>query len=177
MNRPPRSRTTIRQAVYYWKQLPTPTGPSEPREARLAARDVYLEKSFDGMWLGHMTLDPLSGAAVSEELCRLEQELFEADWARGQRRPGQRATVSDLARTPAQRRSDALVEMATRSRTAPAEGRRPVPLVSVLIDFPTLAGRVCELANGTVLPPGALLPWLDEATSSGSSSDQATGSR
>jgi hypothetical protein len=33
----------------------------------------------------------------------------------------------------------------------------------VLIDYPTLSGRVCELAHGTVLAPGALLPWLDEA--------------
>ena len=55
------------------------------------------------------------------------------------------------------------VEMATRSRTAPADGRRPAPLISVLVEFPTLAGRICELANGTVLTPGALLPLLDEA--------------
>ena len=54
--------------------------------------------------------------------------------------------------------------MAHRSRTAPADGRRPAPLVTVLVDFPTLAGRVCELANGTVVPPGALLPLLDDAT-------------
>ena len=151
------------KSVDYWKQLADPDGAEEDEEARRARRAVYLEKSFDGMWLGHMTLDPLSGAAVSEELCRLEQELFEADWAKASDDLGREPTVSDLARTPAQRRSDALVEMATRSRTAPAEGKRPVPLVSVLIDYPTLAGRVCELANGTVLAPGALLPWLDEA--------------
>ncbi len=28
---------------------------------------------------------------------------------------------------------------------------------------PTFAGRICELANGTVVSPGSLVPWLDEA--------------
>ena len=28
---------------------------------------------------------------------------------------------------------------------------------------PTFAGRICELANGTVLSPGSLLRWLDQA--------------
>jgi hypothetical protein len=53
--------------------------------------------------------------------------------------------------------------MAKRSRTAPANGKRPAPLISVLVDFPTLTGRICELANGTVLSPGALVPLLDQA--------------
>ena len=151
------------RAVSYWHQFADPDGTETSHEKRLAARDVYLEKSFDGTWLGHMTMDPLSGAAVSEELGRLEHELFEADWAEATERLGKEPTLSDLARTTGQRRCDALVEMATRSRTAPADGRRPAPLVSVLVDFPTLAGRICELANGTVLTPGALLPLLDEA--------------
>jgi Domain of unknown function (DUF222)/HNH endonuclease len=151
------------RAVSYWHQFADPDGVETSHEKRLAARDIYLEKSFGGMWLGHMTMDPLSGAAVSEELDRLEHELFEADWATAKERLGKEPSASDLERTPGQRRCDALVEMARRSRTAPADGRRPAPLISVLVDFPTLQGRICELANGTVLSPGALLPLLDEA--------------
>ncbi|HEY5250330.1 MAG TPA: HNH endonuclease signature motif containing protein, partial [Acidimicrobiales bacterium] len=117
----------------------------------------------DKMWLGGMTMDPLSGTVVSEELGRLEHELFEAEWAEVKARLGREPTVADLDRTPGQRRCDALAEMAKRSRTAPANGKRPAPLITVLVDFPTLAGRVCELANGTVVPPGALLSLLDEA--------------
>ena len=151
------------RAVSYWHQFADPDGTETSHEKRLAARDVYLEKSFDGMWLGHMTMDPLSGTAVSEELGRLEHELFEADWAEAKERLGKEPTACDLERTPGQRRCDALAEMARRSRTAPENGKRPAPLISVLVDYPTLAGRVCELANGTVLSPGALLPLLDEA--------------
>jgi hypothetical protein len=53
--------------------------------------------------------------------------------------------------------------MATRSRMAPVDGRRPGPLLSVLVGYETLNGRICELADGTVLAPGSLLPWLDSA--------------
>jgi hypothetical protein len=151
------------KAVSYWHQFADPDGTETSHEKRMAARGVYLEQSFDKMWLGHLTMDPLSGTAVSEELERLEHELFEAEWAKVKERLGREPTLSDLERTPGQRRCDALAEMAKRSRTAPAGGRRPAPLISVLVDFPTLAGRICELANGTVLPPGALLPLLDEA--------------
>jgi hypothetical protein len=28
---------------------------------------------------------------------------------------------------------------------------------------PTLSGRMCQLARGTVVTPGSLLPWLEEA--------------
>lgn len=151
------------KAVSYWHQFADPDGAETSHEKRLAARDVYLEQSFSDMWLGHLTMDPLTGAVVSEELSRLEHELFEAEWAEVKARLGREPTVSDLDRTPGQRRCDALAEMATRSRTAPEHGKRPAPLITVLVDFPTLAGRVCELANGTVLPPGALLPLLEEA--------------
>ena len=53
--------------------------------------------------------------------------------------------------------------MATRSRRAPADGVRPAPLFSVLVGYETLHGRICELENGTVLAPGALVPWLESA--------------
>ena len=124
---------------------------------------MYLEASFAGRWLGKITLDPIAGAIVGGELERLEGELFEADWAEARTELGRDPAVGELGRTPGQRRADALVEMATRSRTAPEGGRRPAPLFSVLVDYPTLAGRVCELAQGMAVTPGSLLPWLDAA--------------
>ncbi len=151
------------RAAAYWKQLADPDG-TEEESKRRDQRDVYLEASFRGMWFGKMTLDPVSGAIVSDELSRLEQELFEADWAQTRTRVGLEPNLIDLGRTPGQRRADALVKMATRSKTAPADGRRPTPLFSVLVDFETLSGRICELARSTVVSPGQLVPWLDEAT-------------
>jgi hypothetical protein len=75
---------------------------------------------------------------------------------------GSRTCAAHLSRTPAQRRHDALVEMARRARSA-ATGRPARPLFTVLVGYETLAGRVCELASGTVVTPGSLVPWLSEA--------------
>jgi hypothetical protein len=151
------------RAANYWRQLADPDGTEGEDERRRSRRDVYLSSSFGGMWLGKMTLDPISGSIVSEELERLERELFESDWADARSALGRDPTSADLSRTPGQRRADALVEMATRSRTAPSGARRPVPLFTVVIDYETLRGRVCELAQGTALAPGSLIPWLDKA--------------
>jgi hypothetical protein len=151
------------RALSYWKQLADPDGADSAEEERKASRHVFLEASFSGMWLGQMTLDPVSGSIVANELNRLEHALFEADCAEAKERLGRPARLDELARTSAQRRADALVEMATRSASAPAEGIRPAPLFSVFVGYETIYGRICELENGTVLAPSALTPWLDSA--------------
>ncbi len=149
--------------VEYWKQLADPDGTDRAAEARRTRRDAYLVRSVHGRWLGRLTLDPVSGAGVGNELHRLEQLLFEAEWAEARERLGREPTVADLPRTPGQRRADAFVEMARRSRTVPGDGRRPAPLFTVLVGYETLHGRICQLEDGTVVPPGELLDWLPGA--------------
>jgi len=150
-------------AVAYWAQLADPNGAEESDMERRARRDVFLAASLDGMWFGQMTFDSISGTIVSEEHQRLERQLFEEDWAKAAADLGRDPKIHELCRTSAQRRADALVEMATRSKIAPADGRRPEPLFSILVGFETMHGRICELASGQVVTPGALLPWLDGA--------------
>ena len=53
--------------------------------------------------------------------------------------------------------------MARRSAAAPSGARPPEPLFTVLVGYETFAGRICELADGTVVAPGALVRWLPEA--------------
>jgi Domain of unknown function (DUF222) len=152
------------RALAYWDQLADPDGTEEAAERRRARRDVSLAASISGMYLGQMTLDPISGSIVASELERIERELFKADWARAQETLGKDPAMDQLARTPAQRRADALVEMASRSSVVDATStRRPAPLFSVLVDWPTLSGRVCELAEGIVVSPGELVDWLSVA--------------
>jgi hypothetical protein len=151
------------RAMAYWRYYADPDGSEDQAEKQRDGRRLHLSQSFEGTWLGDLVLDPISGAIVSKELARIEQELFQADWAEAKQRLGEGVGVSDLARTPAQRRADALVEMARRSATAPADGKRPEPLFSVLVGYETFAGPICELANGTVVSPGSLVRWLDEA--------------
>jgi Domain of unknown function (DUF222) len=149
--------------VAYWGLRADPDGASESDMDRRTRRDVFLTSSVDGMWFGEMTLDPISGAIVSEELTRLEKELFESDWAKAREELGREPKPHELARTSAQRRADALIEMAARSRTAPVDGRRPRPLFSFLVGYESFRGRISQLAQGQVLSPDSLLGWLDGA--------------
>lgn len=150
----------------YWRQVHDPDGSERSARRRYQRRHLFLNQTLDGSWVLNGMLDPIAGAIVSEAIGRIEAELFELDWraANGERpRDPSRLRACDLMRTGAQRRADALVELARRAFAAPAGGRKPDPLVTVLIDYETFVGRVCELSNGTVVTPGQVLPVLTDA--------------
>jgi hypothetical protein len=147
----------------YWKQHADPQGAEEDDEERRHRRDAYFVQSVGGTWFGKATLDPISGQIVGGELDRLEKQLFEADWAAAKARLGRDPKLDELERSASQRRADALVEMATRSRSTPPGAQRPAPLFSVFVGYETLHGRICQMSAGGVLAPGTLLPWLDQA--------------
>jgi hypothetical protein len=150
-------------AVDYWEQHADQDGSEEAAEAKKDQRDVYLYPSPYG-YLGEMRFDPIGGAIVSKELKRIEEEFYKADWTEAKERLGREPRIDELARTAAQRRADAMIEMAVRSASTPAGARRPEPLFTVLIDYPTLFGRISQLEQGSVVTPGSLLSWLDTAT-------------
>ena len=130
----------------YWAQRVDPDGTDDDAEARRARRHLHLSRTFDGMWVLDGLLDPVSGAAVDTALRSISAGV---------------APTPDT--TPAQRRADALVELAHRALASPPGGRRPAPLVTILVGYETFAGRICELADGTVLAPSDVAALLDEA--------------
>ncbi|MGH2477758.1 MAG: DUF222 domain-containing protein, partial [Candidatus Limnocylindrales bacterium] len=151
------------RAVEYWRQCADPDGIEKDAAHDEALRRVHLSQGLRGT--GHLDglLTPPGRATLALALSRIEQELFDAELAAAWAEHGDAATSGHLTRTPAQRRHDALVEMAQRAVTAPAVGKRPQPLVSVLVGYETFKGRVCELADHTVITPGTVASLLDEA--------------
>ena len=138
------------RAIDYWKLLADRD--AADRDADVAREGRYLCVSAG--WLGEVkldgALDPVSGEIVRTELQRLCEELRLDDLRNG------------VTRTPRQRRADALVEMAKRSAAAPADGLRPRPLFTVLLGDDSFH-HLCELADGTVIAPGLLVPLLADA--------------
>ena len=149
------------KACAYWLRLNTPDDP-DPDKADRDHRHVALHDGLRGTGLLEGELTPVAKATVGGELDRLERELFEADWAAAKQLHGDATTVADLARTTRQRRHDALVEMATRSATVPAGGKRPRPRVSVLVGYEAFK-QMCELADGTLVSTATAASLLDEA--------------
>ena len=147
----------------YWSQLADPDGDDRNYHHTAARRRFHLSRSWHDLWYGDLVLDPIGGAIVARQLETIETEMFQADWAAARHRMGREPSIIDLDRDPGQRRADALVEMATRAGAAPLDGRRPEPLFTVLVGWETLNGRICQLADGNVIAPAALIPWLDQA--------------
>src|SRR5207237_1036406 len=85
------------------------------RRVRLGRGGVDLGESGEGMWFADGVRDAVSGEVISRALGRIEDELFEAEWAEAKARVGEAVCAGDLRRTPAQRRADAWVEMARRA--------------------------------------------------------------
>ena len=148
--------------VAYWLQRADPDGADESEQERRSRRRVSLDETFTGMFSGHMLLDPISGTVVAGELRRLERELFQSDWKQAKQRLGRDPLAGELERTSDQRRADALVEMAIRSATAPADGKRPRPLFTLVLGADKF-NHLCQLGNGRVVAPAGAVPWLGEA--------------
>jgi Domain of unknown function (DUF222) len=151
------------RAIEYWHQHADPDGVERDADHDEALRRVHLSPGMRGTGILDGMLTPLGYATVNEALRRVEQELFESDWAAARAEHGDAATACHLTRTPAQRRHDALVELAKRAVTAPTGGKRPKPLISVFVGYETFQGRICQLAGGTIVSPGTVASLLDEA--------------
>ncbi|HEV7758745.1 MAG TPA: DUF222 domain-containing protein [Acidimicrobiales bacterium] len=149
-------------AVRYWESVVDADGAEDQADVDFAARHLHLSETWRGNWGVDGQLDPLGGEEVNTELCRIEQELFRQDWKEAKALHGEDACLEHLARTPGQRRADALVEMARRSAARPADAAEPRPLLVVHLGDESLR-RLCELASGRVITPGRLVPLLDRA--------------
>ncbi len=139
------------QAVDYWMLSADEAGADTRAARRHARRGLTWRRERDGALVLRAVLDPVAAIAVDEELHRLEHQLYLAD----------QTNYSNQSRTPRQRSADAFVDMATRSATTRG-GRRPRPLISVLVGEATFA-HTCELAAGTVLTPSEIVPLLGDA--------------
>lgn len=140
----------------YWVRDHDPDG----AEPDAADNRLSLSKTFDGAWRVDGWLDPLTGTVVDTELRRLTDELFQADWRAACERHGTDSPTPDqLGRTPAQRRADALAEMARRSAVLPATHTTARISATVLLGEDSLR-QVCELLDGTVLHPADVARWL-----------------
>jgi len=105
--------------VDQWKRWANDALDEETERKDERARELHLARSFKNRGILKGVLTPLARSILSAELQRLERKLFDADWAEATERLGEgNVKASDLKRTSAQRRHDAMVWMAKRSGVA-----------------------------------------------------------
>ena len=156
------SFTEFAQAVSCWEAVNDRAGEAERARRVIEGRDAHVTTATDGVTYASGQLPFVAGAEFKAEFDRLEHELFKADWAHERERLGEAATANDLVRTPAQRRADALREMARRSAepatTAPGAPAPPArTVVNLVMDWATFCAELGahEGQTDVVYPPRA----------------------
>jgi hypothetical protein len=120
-------------------------------EARAPERDVHLSQTFRGRWVLDGDLDPEGGCLLATAL-----RLAQTDVVGG-----------ELARSPAQQRADALVDLARffLDHREQAPGGRHRPHLNVVVDWGDLtAGRGGELVDGGFLDGATVRRLLCDAS-------------
>ncbi len=140
------------RAMAYWRREARPEDPDKKARSDWDHRGFGLHDGLRGTGLVEGELTPVAKATLAGALGPIEDELFAADWAAAKAVHGDATTTAHLARTPRQRRHDALVELAIRGATAQPGGKRPAPLVSIVLGYAAFK-NICELADGTLLAP------------------------
>ena len=146
---------SAKRSVAYWHHCADDDGTGRDARARHDRRSGSAARTPNDMVHGRAWLDPVGGGIFLNELQRLERQLYRDDLAAAHARLGRPPSRHELDRDAGQRMADAYVEMARRSGSLnrPPSAR---PLLTVLVGWETLQGRICQLADGTVLHPSQL---------------------
>jgi len=119
--------------VLDWERATDMNGGFKDNERNHANRNVRLiNNSIERTWdlSGHYAAD--QGARLREILDHYVEIEYQADWAEARNRLGDAATVTDLKRSDAQRRADALERIFNDAAGAPRDTSRP-PIVHNIV--------------------------------------------
>jgi len=171
-----------------WTAIVAPEDAEERAARQDDERSLHLSETFEGQGKLDSWLSRGGYHEVRTELDRHCQRLLEQDWAEARERLGDAATALDLGRTPAQRRHDALIEMARSSKAHAGIGPEPSVGTTIVCDhdtyltalarilaklrgsdpdqFPYPLQRRCEWANGDPATPeqavwASIAGWFD----------------
>ena len=131
--------------VREWQRLADQDGPEprdhESRDARLVQNDYDLSWDLTGHWAS------LEGASLNEIFEHYIHAEWLADWEKAKAEHGEATCEADLARTPPQRRADALAQI-FRDAAANPDGAVPARFVhNIVWTAATFETMVCRLAG------------------------------
>ena len=143
-----RSHESFTRLLRQWERLADQDGAGDGSDRRHDARRARLIEEFDSGFRLEGRWGALQGAILQQILARFEDAEFEADWAEAKAMYGDDARVEHLARTPAQRRADAVLAIFRRADSVDADDVvESEPLVNVMVDQETFE-RAMAMAAG-----------------------------
>ncbi len=121
-----------------FEALADPIGTAEKAERIHQRRAASVHQHPSGAWTFHADLDDVGGPEFLEIFSWYTDREFDRDWSEARERLGEgNVDVSKLCRTEAQRRADALLEMARAAAACPPDAKRPLPTVNFILDAET----------------------------------------
>jgi hypothetical protein len=133
-----------------FEALADPIGAATKAEQARQRRNATMRQLPEGGWTLHATLDDTAGPEFLEIFAWYVDREFDHDWRDATDRLGDgNVTITDLRRTEAQRRADALLDMARAAAACPPDRTRPLPTVNFLLDETTAAA----VADGEPIDP------------------------
>jgi hypothetical protein len=133
-----------------FEALADPIGAAEKAERNRQRRTATMHQESDGSWRLHAAFDDVGGPEFLEIFCWYVDREFDKDWTDATNRLGDgNVDLTKLRRTEAQRRADALLEMARAAAACPPDRTRPLPTVNFLLDQTTAHAA----ADGDLLDP------------------------
>jgi hypothetical protein len=151
------------RVLAYWSHHADPDGVEADAERERDSRRVHLSQSFGRSWFPRRAAGPHLRSGGRQRLAPHRARAVRSRLGPGPgapRRCRRRGRFGAQPRPAPGRRPGG---DGPAGRGGARGGRRPEPLFTVVVGYETFAGRMCQLANGTVVSPGSLVPWLDEA--------------
>lgn len=149
------------KVLSFWARHANPDGAADRDAKQRADRSVHLSSSFGGMWLLNGKLTDEGGEALREELDRRCRAMYQADKALAD------SNGTPIERTAAQRRADALVDLAMQSLAAGDDGTAvKAPSVTAIVHVDHLthpdtvpSDVVGETEHGAPVTAATALRW------------------
>ena len=134
------SYTEFERRALTFEALADPIGAAEKTERNRQRRTAIIQQQPDGSWSLHAAFDDVGGPEFLEIFSWYTDREFNRDWKEAIGRLGEgNVDVTKLCRTEAQRRSDALLEMARAAAACSPDTKRPLPTVNFILDQATAA--------------------------------------
>ena len=136
------------QELRLWERLVDQDGAEPAVERSHDRRDFTLEQDHFGLgWEIRGGCGSLAGAAMDEIFQKYVQAEWEADWEKARAQHGDEATIDHLARTPAQRRADAVWQIFQDAAATPPGSNAPRFVHNIVWDAASYQQMLRELDN------------------------------
>jgi hypothetical protein len=128
-----------------WEAVVDTDGSNQAANRNHNKRNFSLQQGFDTSWAIAGSSGALDGARLNDVLEHFIDAEWHTDWYEAKARVGDTVTTADLARTPRQRRFDALLAMAEAAATnTGVVGQKPI-VTNLVIDQQTFEDELARL--------------------------------